>query len=43
MLRLSETVELNGTHRSMIMSYNKDFEKELDKLVLKRLSEIMLE
>lgn len=32
--RLNRTVVLNGTHKAMIKSYNKDFEKELDALVL---------
>lgn len=39
---LNRTVELNATHKSLIYSYNKEFEKEINSLVLHRLSEMML-
>lgn len=40
--RLHKVVVINPTHANMIRSYNKEYEKELDSLVLWKLAEEML-
>jgi len=40
--RLNRIVELDGSHKLIIRSYNKEYEKELDSLVLHKLAEEMV-
>ena len=38
-----KSIELSNTHKNMILSYNKDFEKELNSLIIRNLSDSMIE
>lgn len=40
--RLNRIVELDESHRRVIFAYDKEIEKELDAIVLHKLSELML-
>ena len=40
--RLNRIVELDESHRRVIFAYDKEIEKELDAIVLHKLSELMI-
>lgn len=41
--RSIKSIELLSSHKNMILSYNKDFEKELNSLIIRNLSDSMLD
>ena len=40
--RLNETSELSNTHKTLVLSYNSDFEKELNAIALNALTKELL-
>lgn len=41
--RSIKSIELSSSHKNMILSYNKDFEKELNSLIIRNLSDSMID